>query len=30
MARISKRYKALQTLVVPGKAYALDEALKII
>ena len=27
---ISKRYKALQNLVVPGKAYALDEALKII
>src|SRR5918993_665704 len=30
MARISKRYKALQSQVVPGKAYGLDEALKII
>ena len=30
MAKISKRFKALQTLVVPGKAYSLDEALKII
>ena len=30
MARISKRYKALQSLVVPGKPYSLDEALKII
>ncbi|HEX5756509.1 MAG TPA: 50S ribosomal protein L1 [Arenimonas sp.] len=30
MAKISKRYKALQSLVVPGKAYSLDEALKII
>jgi len=30
MAKISKRYKALQALVVPGKAYSLDEALKII
>ena len=30
MAKISKRYKALQTLVVPGKPYSLDEALKII
>jgi large subunit ribosomal protein L1 len=30
MARISKRYKALQTLVTPGKAYSLDEALKLI
>ena len=30
MAKISKRYQALQKLVTPGKAYALDEALKII
>ncbi|MBW8366873.1 MAG: 50S ribosomal protein L1 [Arenimonas sp.] len=30
MARISKRYKQLQTLVTPGKAYSLDEALKLI
>lgn len=30
MAKISKRYKALKSLVVPGKAYSLDEALKII
>jgi large subunit ribosomal protein L1 len=30
MARISKRYKALQGLVVPGKTYAIDEALNII
>src|SRR3990167_23014 len=30
MARISKRYKALQKLVTPGKPYSLDEALKII
>lgn len=30
MARISKRYKNLQTLVTPGKAYSLDEALKLI
>ena len=30
MAKISKRYKALQSQVVPGKAYSLDEALKII
>jgi len=28
--KISKRYKQLQTTVVPGKAYALDEALKLI
>ncbi len=27
---ISKRYKNLQTLVTPGKAYSLDEALKLI
>jgi large subunit ribosomal protein L1 len=30
MANISKRYKALQTQVTPGKAYPLDEALKLI
>ena len=30
MAKISKRYKNLQTLVTPGKAYSLDEALKLI
>ena len=30
MARISKRYKALQSLVTPGKAYSLDDALKLI
>ena len=30
MARISKRYQNLQKLVVPGKPYSLDEALKII
>jgi large subunit ribosomal protein L1 len=30
MAKISKRYKALQSLVTPGKAYSLDEALKLI
>jgi large subunit ribosomal protein L1 len=30
MARISKRYKQLQTLVTPGKAYSLDDALKLI
>ncbi len=30
MAKISKRYKAASALVVPGKAYSLDEALKII
>jgi large subunit ribosomal protein L1 len=30
MAKISKRYKALQSQVVPGKAYSIDEALKII
>ena len=30
MAKISKRYKALQTQVTPGKPYSLDEALKII
>jgi len=30
MAKISKRYKALQSQVVAGKPYAIDEALKII
>ncbi len=30
MANISKRYKALQALVTPGKAYSLDDALKLI
>ena len=30
MAKISKRYKALQKLVTPGKPYSLDEALKLI
>jgi len=30
MAKISKRYKALEATVVPGKAYALDEAIKIL
>lgn len=30
MAKISKRFKAMQNLVVPGKTYAIDEALKII
>ncbi len=30
MAKISKRFKAMQNLVVPGKSYGLDEALKII
>ena len=30
MARISKRYKNLQTLVTPGKAYSLDDAIKLI
>ena len=30
MTNTSKRFKALQTLVVPGKAYALDDALKLI
>ena len=28
--KISKRYKALSAKVVPGKAYAIDEALKIV
>ena len=30
MAKISKRFKALEATVVPGKAYALDDALKIL
>lgn len=30
MAKISKRYKALQSLVQPGKSYAIDEALRIL
>ncbi len=30
MSKISKRYQSLQKTVVPGKAYSLDEALKII
>ncbi len=30
MAKLSKRFKALNATVVPGKAYPLDEALKII
>ncbi len=30
MAKISKRFKVLNAAVVPGKAYALDEALKIL
>lgn len=30
MAKISKRFKALNETVVPGKAYPLDEALKIL
>jgi len=30
MTKISKRYEQLQKTVVPGKAYALDEALKLI
>ena len=30
MAKVSKRYKALQSQVVAGKPYAIDEALKII
>jgi large subunit ribosomal protein L1 len=29
-AKISKRYKALAAKVVPGKAYSIDEALKIV
>ena len=30
MAKLTKRFKALQASVVPGKAYPLDEALKIL
>ena len=30
MAKLSKRFKALNATVVPGKAYSLDEALKIL
>ena len=30
MAKISKRFKQLNSLVVPGKAYAIDEALGIL
>jgi large subunit ribosomal protein L1 len=30
MAKISKRFKQISTLVEPGKTYALDEALKIL
>jgi large subunit ribosomal protein L1 len=30
MSKISKRYQSLQKTVVPGKAYSLDEALKLI
>lgn len=30
MAKLTKRFKAMQSLVEPGKTYALDEALKII
>ncbi len=30
MAKLSKRFKALNATVVPGKAYPLDEALKIL
>ena len=30
MSKISKRFQAMQKTVVPGKAYGLDEALKII
>ena len=30
MAKVSKRYKALRDLVVPGKAYPLEEALGIL
>jgi len=30
MAKITKRFKAMQSLVVPGKSYGIDEALKII
>ena len=30
MAKISKRFKALQTKIAPGKTYAIEEALKIL
>ena len=30
MAKITKRAKALQGLVVPGKAYAVEDALRIL
>ncbi|HEY6024215.1 MAG TPA: 50S ribosomal protein L1, partial [Pseudolabrys sp.] len=30
MAKTSKRFKALQTKIAPGKTYAIDEALKIL
>ena len=30
MAKITKRFKAMQNAVVPGKAYPIEEALKII
>ena len=30
MAKITKRFKAMQNLVEPGKAYALDDAIKIL
>jgi large subunit ribosomal protein L1 len=30
MAKISKRFKAMQSLVEPGKSYPIDEALKIL
>lgn len=30
MAKITKRFKAMQNVVVPGKAYPIEEALKII
>jgi len=30
MAKISKRFKALQTLVQPGKSYSIDDALRIL
>jgi large subunit ribosomal protein L1 len=30
MAKVTKRFKAMQSLVEPGKTYALDEAIKIL
>ena len=30
MAKITKRFKVLNAAIVPGKAYSLDEALKIL